>query len=879
MESPPEMPNGNGEEREGQPKSEGDPSVQRVGTSRGNTSKKTNTTVAAPLNETKPRRNNVTFPLINTERLKNARHLAEVAIKNKKIFTIHGPYPVIRASLLARGWVEKRVPKIQNMGLHRDRHSDEEDDNGDDSDDSDDMCDQEKENDEPDGMGDVVSRLVRNEVPSFFWTTRRDSIDCRMLRKDQMTNHYARAGSFTTKVGLCMNLRNLYWFDEANPDTFFPRCYRLGALDDKQAFIEDFQLTACTSLLKWVEERSRETPQDEQQGLNSNLQKKASRKPFRPRITSALTNQLVETALKVCQEYLSSLDHYDIDISSEIPPTMTKLQWEEFLGRYYQVVHDGVPIDSCYVYTEKCKSVLEKLQDVCPQLNIEGIHNIWIVKPGAKSRGRGIICMNRLDEILKLVNSDPTIIKDSKWVVQKYLERPLLIYDTKFDVRQWFLVTDWNPLTIWFYKQCYLRFSTQPFSLDNLDSSVHLCNNSIQKHYERSQNRHPQVPEDNMWSCTEFQKYLSSQGKGGLWEKVAIPKMKRAIIHAMQSSQDLVESRKNSFELYGADFMYGPDLHPWLIEINASPTMAPSTTVTTRMCAAVQEDTLRVVIDRKVDRNCDVGGFELIYRQLPVDVPQYIGINLLVEGAPIKRPRPPMPKNTTVKTLGDSTLQQHQDTNAKIGTLTSRKALELQSAVSPAPLKTAIISKTERLHNGLSDKENQQTCRAKGTAKRKDSTILRSITGRHTISRQKSFTARGHKIYHFSDSERRTAQSTAASNEKGSRCIGLRFTSFETLDHKTIKQPRVVSSVDFSSWKSAPKSHRHPFLYSKRRLPALGSSTPSLEIISLQPHISSISYTSWQKADPFPQRVSQGHEALGAKRQLIAAEALSRCVK
>ncbi|XP_069011393.1 tubulin monoglycylase TTLL3 isoform X1 [Embiotoca jacksoni] len=576
------------------------------------------------------------LPTIKLDRLKAAKALVVKAVKLRRVFSVQGPYPVIRATLLARGWVERRFPRPAHRA-HRYRGDEEE------AGDNAERVNEGEKEENPDDMYDLVSRLARNETVYFYWTTRRDDIDCRCIRNDQMTNHYGNAGTFTTKVGLCVNLRNLRWFDTADPDTFFPRCYRLGAEDEKHAFIEDFRRTACTSLLQHVVETTgwrRDDVEGEELRFNNCFSEDLDEH-------QSVAPDVIQKALHVCQEFLSVLNHGDIDAPTETPAAVEERQWLEFLKDYYMVVHEGALIRGSSVFVESCQKMLARLQEACPQLDTDGLNNIWIIKPGAKSRGRGIMCMNRLDDILALVNTDRSLSKESKWVVQKYLERPLLVHGTKFDLRQWFLVTDWNPLTIWFYKECYLRFSTQPYSTKTLDSSVHLCNNSIQKHFRPSSHRHPGVPEDNMWSCSQFRDFLRCQGHDAEWDSVVVPGMQQAVIHVLQTAQDLVEPRKASFELYGADFMLGRDLRPWLLEVNASPTMACSTSVTARLCPAVQADTLRVVLDRRVDPTAYTGGFQLIYKQAAVEVPQYVGVNLLVEGAPIKRGRP-LPNRQTL---------------------------------------------------------------------------------------------------------------------------------------------------------------------------------------------------------------------------------------
>lgn len=62
------------------------------------------------------------------------------------------------------------------------------------------------------------------------------------------------------------------------------------------------------------------------------------------------------------------------------------------------------------VYVE---NLLHKMKQKNPQHDLNGHRNLWIVKPGQKSRGRGIEVFDNYDKIMNYMKGE----KGSKWVV------------------------------------------------------------------------------------------------------------------------------------------------------------------------------------------------------------------------------------------------------------------------------------------------------------------------------------------------------------------------------------------------------------------------------------------------------------------------------
>ncbi|XP_047042083.1 tubulin glycylase 3A-like isoform X1 [Helicoverpa zea] len=541
---------------------------------------------------------------VSSERWNELKKIADSAMRDHKVFMIKGGgFPAVRRALLERGWIEKyESHKVRHPPTNVDPkklHG--------------------KELSKVERM--ILYKFMEHHSVDFLWTTKRDKYDWLLSNKDVIISRFCRS-IFTTKEGLTTSLTQMHWHTEPGVAlTKFPRCYNIHNSDSLEEFIDDFRITACISVLKWLSNALQASNEQDLVTANGKV-------PF----------TAIEFAISRLNEYIVFLTHKDID-DTEDQAHVWEHEWDQFLTHHYLLVHEKAKFmeDKSFNIRQlerKGLKILATMTKYWPQIDIDGVLNIWIVKPGNKCRGRGIQLMNNIKDIIGLINIPA---QKTRYVVQKYIENPLVIYNTKFDIRQWFLITNCQPLTIWVYKDSYLRFSSQIFSLSNYHESVHLTNNAVQTKYKNVSERDKALPDENMWDCHTFKAYLRQIGKYELWEEKIYPGIKQCLIGAMLASQESMDKRQNSFELYGADFMLTEDFTPWLIEINSSPDLAPTTSVTARLCPQCLEDVIKVVLDRRYNLEADTGTFELAYKQTIPKAPAYLGLSLCINGKRVVR--------------------------------------------------------------------------------------------------------------------------------------------------------------------------------------------------------------------------------------------------
>lgn len=235
-------------------------------------------------------------------------------------------------------------------------------------------------------------------------------------------------------------------------------------------------------------------------------------------------------------------------------------------------------------------------------------HATYIVKPTSGLQGRHIRLVQKWDSIRRLK-------ADQGVVVQRYIDRPLLVDGLKWDMRVYVLVEDLDPLRAFLFKDGLARFATEPYQTPtdaNLSRMfMHLTNYSLNKESTAFRAPEGESPPDDSSSKRTISTVLHQlQHRGyavdpdAFWRQVAdiVTKTLIAMWPAMWGSyqaafdvdgQSDVDCR--GFHLVGFDILMDAHLKLWLLEVNSSPSFSTRSPVDAAIKVAVIEKTMEIL--------------------------------------------------------------------------------------------------------------------------------------------------------------------------------------------------------------------------------------------------------------------------------------------
>jgi tubulin polyglutamylase TTLL1 len=219
----------------------------------------------------------------------------------------------------------------------------------------------------------------------------------------------------------------------------------------------------------------------------------------------------------------------------------------------------------------------------------------WIMKPAGKCQGIGVYIITNLKQTRKFAQQSELNFfqRMENHVISQYIDQPLLVGGKKFDLRLYVLVTSYKPLRCFKYRHGFARFCTVNYSneVSEIDNQlIHLTNVAVQKHGEGYNSLHGgklHVEKLALYMLANFGREASER----CWEGVDA-----MIVQSLKACQSVIHSDKHCFECYGFDILLDSNLRPWLIEVNASPSLSGTTENDRSLKNKLIHDVLNLVI-------------------------------------------------------------------------------------------------------------------------------------------------------------------------------------------------------------------------------------------------------------------------------------------
>ncbi|KAM3962857.1 putative tubulin polyglutamylase TTLL2 [Aphomia sociella] len=231
------------------------------------------------------------------------------------------------------------------------------------------------------------------------------------------------------------------------------------------------------------------------------------------------------------------------------------------MRRIYGSIYDFSP--PCYHLPLEYAKLVSEFSRLRRSEDDTGSNVVWIHKPVAQSQGRGIFLFRSICEMRC----------GSSAVVQRYIERPLLIAGYKFDLRLYVCVPGYRPLTAYMYAEGLARFGTDKYTLTDIHNPYrHLTNSSLNKSGPRYAECKDRIGSGCKWTLKQVRRALV--GRWGAAEWLVWQRIRALVTLTLLAQAAGTPPARNCFEFYGFDVLLDDSLKPWLIEVNLSPALA-----------------------------------------------------------------------------------------------------------------------------------------------------------------------------------------------------------------------------------------------------------------------------------------------------------------
>eukprot|EP00796_Vickermania_ingenoplastis_P005970 gene5970-4279_t len=223
------------------------------------------------------------------------------------------------------------------------------------------------------------------------------------------------------------------------------------------------------------------------------------------------------------------------------------------------------------------------------------------------------------------------------YVVQEYVDKPLLLEGRKMDLRLYVAVTSIDPLVVYLHEDGLVRLAAEQYNLNEMEPFFrapasppelfkHLTNFSVGRRHSKFTKGDKEMDSEGMeegqptqklelkWSLQRLWDYIDCNYPANIGGIPASRKVKEnialcivrtlmAVQPPLRVAMNLVAMPGQYFEVYGFDILLKDDLSPVLIEVNTLPSLESSSSFDYSTKSNVTSDLLNLSMMEPFERN------------------------------------------------------------------------------------------------------------------------------------------------------------------------------------------------------------------------------------------------------------------------------------